>query len=893
MANLDDVLALSNGAKFYRVDLHIHSHGGSHDVTEKGMIPDAIVSRAINEGLSMVSITDHNEISNVEGAIKAAAGKNVIVIPGIELSTNEGHLLCYFAGLETLRSFHGRLKFKDQGTQNSRCQNSILECLDIVKELNGFGVLAHADGDGGFVTIQGITSPHSIDVICHEALLGIELLSTKSLVSFSSSDPDSDRVNVGKERIKRLGLGEQQFIARLLNSDAHELVRIGQNSEGVGRITRIKMNTPSFDALRIALEDSDARVRIEDDIPQSVPYLVGLVAEGGFLDGFNIHFNPNLNCIIGGRGAGKSTTFEAVRCLISGGNSHPSVDSEIWPNDLHMFWKDQAGATHSLYRPINGSLENALDPQGPTSFNIESYSQGETTRISHETKTNPVALLSYLNRFIDISQYEKDENSARDEMLVISSDIEKAKKHTALIPGIEKDLNTTKGQLKVLAEANANEVIELQRSLEEERASRDSIQDKLNNIDQCLQDSEVVELVDEIENITDLSKLKVGATEFEAIVGESAKYKVEASSDFTAKRAAFAKFKKQIEENLNSWKTKETAILQEIEKKKKELNAAGVTLDLPYIRKLALDEAKLTAQLKSEKTWEKEVFRLEAEYKIALEARWRARDKVSTARIGYAKLVSQKLGAVLKDLTVSLNFESNSYSPEADAQIKVAMSWKTSQVPRASLLISSLTVQGLLNAIDEKDVSAILKVKTPEGTTLFTQQDAEAVIEKLSEPTVKSALERATVFDVPKINLTGMIKAPDGKIKPIIKDFAKLSLGQQQSILLSLMLSSSGNYPLIIDQPEDHLDGEFIYKTLVPVLRQAKERRQIIIVTHNPNIAVLGDAEQIIILKSTNTKSSITGVGSIDEPSIKESTCNVLEGAREAFRRRAKIYGKF
>ena len=61
-----------------------------------------------------------------------------------------------------------------------------------------------------------------------------------------------------------------------------------------------------------------------------------------------------------------------------------------------------------------------------------------------------------------------------------------------------------------------------------------------------------------------------------------------------------------------------------------------------------------------------------------------------------------------------------------------------------------------------------------------------------------------------------------------------------------MRLSSNSNVPLIIELPEDNLDGEFIFKTLVPVLRLANERRQIIIVTHNANIAVLGDAEQLI-----------------------------------------------
>jgi DNA repair ATPase RecN len=105
------------------------------------------------------------------------------------------------------------------------------------------------------------------------------------------------------------------------------------------------------------------------------------------------------------------------------------------------------------------------------------------------------------------------------------------------------------------------------------------------------------------------------------------------------------------------------------------------------------------------------------------------------------------------------------------------------------------------------------------------------------------------------------------------------------------MLSSDSNMPLIIDQPEDNLDSEFIFHSLVPVLRAAKERRQVIVVTHNPNIAVLGDAELIIALKSTSDKSMIVARGSIDEPITKKMVCQILEGAEEAFRRRARMYG--
>jgi DNA repair ATPase RecN len=87
------------------------------------------------------------------------------------------------------------------------------------------------------------------------------------------------------------------------------------------------------------------------------------------------------------------------------------------------------------------------------------------------------------------------------------------------------------------------------------------------------------------------------------------------------------------------------------------------------------------------------------------------------------------------------------------------------------------------------------------------------------------------------------------------------------------------------------LDGEFIYFTLVPVLRRAKERRQIIIVTHNANVAVLGDAEQIVVMKAANDRGEIVARGSIDHQPTRDAACAILEGAKEAFLRRAKMYG--
>jgi histidinol phosphatase-like PHP family hydrolase len=333
--DVSHIESFPNGARFYRCDLHIQSYGGSHDVKDASMTPEAIVKTAIKESLSVIAITDHNEITNVQRALDASQGTSVVVLPGVELSTPQGHLLCYLQDVQALQHFHGRLQFSDRQTQTSRCNNSMFECLEACHLLKGLSILAHVDSDKGFEKEVPGAGPHKADVISHASLLGIELKHAASSVSFSEDDPDVGRKNLGGQRIVRLKLSLRQFLARVMNSDAHSLVELGKNAAGDRRVTRIKMNAPSFGALRLGLEDAEARVRIEAQIPFSVPHVVGVHMEGGFVADQTVHLSPNLNCIIGGRGAGKSTTLESVRCLSREGSAAymVGVDPEIETNE--------------------------------------------------------------------------------------------------------------------------------------------------------------------------------------------------------------------------------------------------------------------------------------------------------------------------------------------------------------------------------------------------------------------------------------------------------------------------------------------------------------------------------------------------------------------------------
>jgi energy-coupling factor transporter ATP-binding protein EcfA2 len=290
-------------------------------------------------------------------------------------------------------------------------------------------------------------------------------------------------------------------------------------------------------------------------------------------------------------------------------------------------------------------------------------------------------------------------------------------------------------------------------------------------------------------------------------------------------------------------------------------------------------------------TWKPRLETLQKQRIELLRDRWAARARVAATRSAFAAKASEALKGTLSDIFVSLKYEENALCAEGERLIIDVMGWRTLQQLKATALMTQLTLPVLMDCVKRKKTNAIVALRNSAGQAIFLQGEADVLIERLNDPQLQSQLETVAVHDCPMLNVTKRISNASGQQQYVPREFKRLSLGQQQSVLLALMLTSESTAPLIVDQPEDNLDSEFIYKTLVPVIRMAKERRQVIVVTHNANIAVLGDAEQIIVLKATSEHALITSRGSIDEPRTRDEACAILEGSREAFERRARIYG--
>ena len=117
------------------------------------------------------------------------------------------------------------------------------------------------------------------------------------------------------------------------------------------------------------------------------------------------------------------------------------------------------------------------------------------------------------------------------------------------------------------------------------------------------------------------------------------------------------------------------------------------------------------------------------------------------------------------------------------------------------------------------------------------------------------------------------------------------SQGQRSAALLAFLLAF-GDEPLVLDQPEDDLDNHLIYDLIVRQIRENKLRRQLIVVTHNPNVLVNGDAEMVHVLEFREGQCRVAVEGALQQRSLREEVCRVMEGGREAFSRRWARLGR-
>lgn len=881
---------MNTGALFYKADLHIHSYGmgtGSFDVTDTTNTPQAIVDLAISKGLKIISITDHNQWLNSLAAVQYAVGKDILVVPGIEVSTTQGHLLMYFETTDELQQFYGSLTFN---ADRSICNQSIVECLQRAEQLGGIGVLAHITLESGFEKTIGRFGPHMEAIFQSHCLMGLEITRKEDVSLYTDSDSNTDH-----KRLLEIwrGVNDNKLhrdFAKLMSSDSHELAKLGNNIDGNNRLTRIKMASLTYRSFKLALMSSESRVRLEDYLPDQRPIITHVKLEGELLDGVDIDLSPNLTCIIGSRGAGKSTLLESIRETTGNESKSKLRDSEVWPQTVILDYIDEAGQHFQLQRDKYGLIINRTDPaQGITTIPIESYGQGDTANTIQHSDENPQVIIDFLDSFLNLNFLKQHDEQYVDQLRSNQSEMNKLRINLISLPAAQKNLENERAKLRKLEQTKAADIVKYNNALIQERELRKSLIEDLNDLVKTY--SEILanrEVFDKVAAISE-ENIVVGKDFFanvKAIVDSFAGVVATKSQEL---KDALKQKVDELNVQLKAWNDKEKEIQAKIDAKKEELTKQGIPFDLGQINQISKDIVDYEKTVKKLLEDQKKLQELQAVRKELLKARLDNKKEITRQHLLFADKINRNLKNSVDDFFITVKYQENLYSPEFADCLKQMMGWRTSQVPKASIIAQSITTLDFVKAVVNNDFAPLRAIQY-DGSQLLNDSEVNMIIQTIRQDNQFESIECLRYDDLPQIVVTKHIDV-GGVRTPIVKRISQLSLGQQQSVLLGILLLSDSTKPLLIDQPEDNLDSEFIFKTIVANLRKIKEHRQVIIVTHNPNIAVLGDAELILPLKSTNVHSRIMSPGSIDNNDTVKLCCQILEGGESAFKQRQKLYG--
>ena len=140
------------------------------------------------------------------------------------------------------------------------------------------------------------------------------------------------------------------------------------------------------------------------------------------------------------------------------------------------------------------------------------------------------------------------------------------------------------------------------------------------------------------------------------------------------------------------------------------------------------------------------------------------------------------------------------------------------------------------------------------------------------------------------INVVNSIYYKEDKKKII--NIKNLSPGTKANILMEYIVFKDTKVPLLIDQPEDNIDNKTIYKVLTDWFITLKNKRQVIVATHDANIVVNGDAENVIICEQKNDNEFVYEYGALETANVLEKISNILDGGNEAIKRRLLKYGE-
>ena len=850
----------------------------------------AIVDKAIDLGIEVLAITDHNCVSAVAAFRSATRNREIRIFPGFELSSSEGvHVLCVYppdTELDRLERYLGEFGIHDTDPSSDLANKTVAEILDIVKKQGGISIAAHVTNNGGLFKV--LRGQARIRAWRDENLLAIQIPGP-----VDDLPPEIRRILENNNADYRRAHAPERGIA-VAAVNAKDIVEAEQFDDPSATCW-IKMDEVSVDGLLQSFLDPGSRIRVNpkdgEFEPEEHMELVSVGWEGGFLDGVSIRLNPNLNVLIGGRGTGKSTVVESIRSVLG---LEPIGDEARKAHDGIMRHVLRNGTKISLrvrvqrpgvreYRiertipnpPLVREATGEVLHRAPADIlpRVEAYGQHEISELAR----SPDKLTRLLDRFVERDEslsrrktsVKRDLGRNRSALCDARAEIASIEERLAALPRLEETLER-------FQEVGLEERLQEQSLLLREERVIGSVPQRLAPFREALDILRRELPID----LTFLSERALGELPGRDILSQANKALTDLGEQVGRIADDLEQALKHVDHGIDqvrtTWDVRRQKVQAEYERILRELQKSRVDGEefirlrrqieelrplqerLVVLRRLAKEHADQRRTLLAE--WEDikaSEFRTldEAARKVSNKLRNRVQVEVTGAgnREPLFQMLRDEIGGRMSDAVESLR---NS---------------------------SDLSLPQFVDAC-RSGADALRK------TYDLTPGQAERLA--CGEDRVFMRIEELDLMPTTAIRLnTAQVGAP-----PAWQSLEDLSTGQKATAVLLLLLLESGA-PLIVDQPEDDLDNRFITEGVVPRMREEKQRRQFIFSTHNANIPVLGDAELILGLSavgdadSGRARISPEHSGSIDSRTVRELVEEILEGGREAFETRRRKYG--
>lgn len=316
----DGTSASFRGATFYKCALQVNPvhygqlyRGKPSNGRDEREHAKAIIDRAVELGIKVLAITDHNHIRGVSAFRDAAQGLEIYIFPGFELSSKEGiHVLCLYprdTENNQLERYLGEFGIRNPQPSTAISNKIFTEILETVQSQGGITIAAHVTNSKGLFEV--LNGDARIRAWKNKNLLAVQIPGEAGDLPQGIREIIENRIPV----YKRFGTLDNAIAV----VNAKDVVE-PEDLEDYSATCWIKMSNVSIDGLRQAFLDPGSRIRLNpknESSDQCLHSEIDMLGwQGGFLDRVQIHLNSNLNVLIGGRGTGKSTIVESIRAVL-------------------------------------------------------------------------------------------------------------------------------------------------------------------------------------------------------------------------------------------------------------------------------------------------------------------------------------------------------------------------------------------------------------------------------------------------------------------------------------------------------------------------------------------------------------------------------------------------